>query len=227
MGIIGSVDDLDIGSIQLTRTTREHAVESGIVEIGPHIDALEIGIGVILIAQTRIERIGGSVAQRKHHPVITEVEILELDVDPRTFHGPEVELESRVERTAELELDGGGAVVDVERLVDIALCIAGNDLALDITAGDVLAETDVGEIGLDGRRGSPELDGFGISPTIVGPGVLQRTELVDENVLHLLDGNGFEPERRHVLVGPDLGGSGRIEIVVTPRAQDAEHRDEK
>ena len=120
---------------------------------------------------------------------------------------PEVEIKAVVE----LQLDTGFSglvipipltiIINIERLVDVALTVAADHLALDVVIQPV------------GRLA--DLYVLRIAPARVAARTAERLVLIEEHLFHIGDGDMLHP--REILVGIDFGRLRRIEIIIAPR----------
>ena len=97
-----------------------------------HLRVVEVRIGVELVPASRVVTVRRRAADRKHHAVVAQIEPVEAHVHPLADHVLQIEVEIHEQAAVKLQLDGGRAVVDVERLVDIALPVAADHLTLDV-----------------------------------------------------------------------------------------------
>ena len=168
-----------------------------------------------------------SVAQREHHAVVAQVEVAQQDIDPGALLRIEVELVGRVERTAELELDGGRTVVDVERLVDVALLVARNHLALDVVVGSLGPECGSRALELIfARVGLAQLERLGVVPARVLTRTREGTETIDKLLLEVENRDMGQTHARHLVLLPHLYLR-RVEVVVAADGQQSDGRSQK
>lgn len=164
-----------------------------------------------LVVAGRVDAVRGSASDRKHHAIVTQIETVETHVDPLALDRlrSQVEQEVEIKAVVKLQLDTGRAVVDIERLVDVALTVAADHLALDVVFRSLGPLHEAVELGLLGRAGS-ELEGLGRGEIVVGSRIGDRAELL----LHLLDGDRSKPHCGHIVVHIEFLRSRSVEIVV-------------
>ena len=138
-------------------------------------------------------------------------ETVETHVDPLALDRlrSQVEQEVEIKAVVELQLDTGRAVVDIERLVDVALTVAADHLALDVVFRSLGPLHEAVELGLLGRAGS-ELEGLGRGEIVVGSRIGDRTKFF----LHFGNGDPSKPHCGHIVGRIELLRSRSVEIVV-------------
>ena len=188
-----------------------------------HLRVVEVRIGVELVPAGRVVTVRRRAADRKHHAVVAQIEPVEAHVHPLADHVLQIEVEIHEQAAVKLQLDGGRAVVDVERLVDIALPVAADHLALDVEVRGFGPFVQPLEVLLVGRLRA-ELQRPGRCEVAVRTRTRQAPALGLEHLLDLFDRHMLQSQHRHILVGKEFLGSRSVEVVVAPRGKHADRK---